>query len=344
MDSEAGGSQTSMPLPPVSIVVPLFNREAFILATLETVRAQTHADFEVLIVDNNSSDRGAELVRGYMARDPRFRLIHEPEQGMVPARNRGILEARHEWIAMLDPDDLWMPAKLGRQLGFIRDFEAETGRTLAAVGTYGTYVGEAGRDVGVLETELETLPAFERIHQAGGILYLMHSSVMLRRSIFLEVGMYDPSYDAVCDVELYSRLADHGVVINLPEHLFKYRIHDRSSSTSTFFRMQINALRTACNTRRRRQGQRDLGYEEFEARLDAEPPIRRWSRAIRWRSQHRYRIAGAALANGQYGRGTWHMLRAVALNPQLVARRLFRQVVPFLVRGVGAGRSRGSRS
>ena len=92
-----------------SVVVPLHDKEPYVARAIESVLAQTHPDFELIVVDDASTDRGPEIVRSFD--DPRVRLLRRdvPGPGGYAARNLGIREARNEWIAFLDADDLWKP-------------------------------------------------------------------------------------------------------------------------------------------------------------------------------------------------------------------------------------------
>lgn len=96
--------------PKFSVVIPLYNKAKSIRSTVESVLAQTFVDFELLIVNDGSTDGGGDAV--CTMKDPRIRLIDKPNGGVSSARNRGIAEAKGEWIALLDGDDLWLPNHL----------------------------------------------------------------------------------------------------------------------------------------------------------------------------------------------------------------------------------------
>jgi glycosyltransferase involved in cell wall biosynthesis len=90
-----------------SVVIPLYNKEATVARAIQSVLSQTLQDFEIVVVDDGSTDNGARVVENIG--DPRIRLIHQENQGVSSARNRGIAEAKHELIAFLDADDEWLP-------------------------------------------------------------------------------------------------------------------------------------------------------------------------------------------------------------------------------------------
>jgi GT2 family glycosyltransferase len=101
----------------ISVIVPLFNKEQFIQRTLDSILAQTFTEFEVLVVDDGSTDGGSAIVE--TSRDPRIRLIRQANAGPGAARNRGIREARGETLAFLDADDVWLPEYLARGVALL---------------------------------------------------------------------------------------------------------------------------------------------------------------------------------------------------------------------------------
>ena len=102
----------------VSIIMPSYNSAKYIAASMESVLAQTYADWELLIVDDCSTDNTVEIIRSFD--DPRIRLfINEKNAGAAMSRNRALREAKGKWIAFLDSDDLWVPEKLAKQVAFM---------------------------------------------------------------------------------------------------------------------------------------------------------------------------------------------------------------------------------
>ena len=102
--------------PLVSVIVPAYNAGPFLAATLESVLDQTHRAFEVLVVDDGSTDETATIAAAYAVRDSRIRPLTQANAGVAAARNRGIAEARGEFIAPIDADDIWFPEFLEQVL------------------------------------------------------------------------------------------------------------------------------------------------------------------------------------------------------------------------------------
>ena len=108
----------------VSIITPCYNGEKYIAQTIRSVLEQTYENWEMLIVDDGSSDGSADIIRSFSEADPRIRLLQQENTGSAAARNAGIRAARGRYLALLDADDLWEPEFLSRQLEFMASHNA----------------------------------------------------------------------------------------------------------------------------------------------------------------------------------------------------------------------------
>jgi len=200
----------------VSVVVPTRNRSALLASTLRSALRQERVDFEVIVVDEASTDSTAALLSALDDRRVRV-LRHEIPRGLSAARNHGAEHARAEWLAFLDDDDLWAPNKLFRQVSAAR----ETGRDWAYTGSVNIANGRITRSSPAPSEEdvVAMLPRFP-ILPGGG------SNVIVRRDTFTHVGPFETRLDRGGeDWELWIRLAKHGWPAGVCEPLMAKRIH-----------------------------------------------------------------------------------------------------------------------
>lgn len=185
--------------PQVSVVIPAYNAEAHIGEALQSLRSQTCQDMEVIVVDDGSSDRTPELVP---SRFPEVRFIRQANAGASSARNRGVREARGEWVAFLDADDAWHPDKLRAQLALMqRHPDVRLCRTLGAESPL--------TDLGPIPNGPDGLPMHELFTSLAPTLmnpYFTTSTVMVRRDAFLAVGGFDTSLKIAEDIDLFLRI------------------------------------------------------------------------------------------------------------------------------------------
>lgn len=201
----------------ISVVIPAFNAAATLAKTVASAAAQTHRCIEILIVDDGSRDATAAIAEQLAAGDPRIRLLRQPNRGVSAARNRGIGEARGDFIAPLDADDLWHPDKLALQLAVALGPDQP-----GFVYCYARRIDPDGRVVGLTEAVAATGAAFHR-HlycnraAAGG------SAPLIRRDALLSVGGYEESLQGCEDYVMHVRLSAVAAVGVVPLFLCGYR-------------------------------------------------------------------------------------------------------------------------
>jgi glycosyltransferase involved in cell wall biosynthesis len=228
--------------PLVSVVVPAYNAARTIEATLRSARAQTHRNLEIILVDDGSADNTVEIAEAQARADPRVRIISQVNGGVAAARNTGILAAKGEFVAPVDADDIWAPAKIERQLELMT---ANANATLcytwfACLDHHGRVVGYGGRH----NAHGNVLQAMCRTNLVGN-----GSGAMMRRESVLAAGLYDPSLRARgaqgCeDYKLYLTLAEAGDVVVVEDFLTGYRVtpHNMSSDIAQMCRSHLLVL------------------------------------------------------------------------------------------------------
>ncbi len=212
-----------MALPFVSVLMAVFNGEPFLEESLCSISCQTFRDWELVVVDDASTDRTREIVGVWSRRDPRIRLVvNEANKGQTPCLNQGLRECRGRWVARQDADDVSQSSRLAGQIGFL-DRHPDT----VLLGTQGILIDARGSRVGLLDVPCSQ----DGISWSAPFLNpFLHTSVMFQRIVVLEAGAYDETYRIAQDYELWTRIAAGRACANLPARLVSYRHTDSSLS------------------------------------------------------------------------------------------------------------------
>jgi len=212
--------------PLISVIMPLHNAVAYVGEAVESVLTQTFGDFELIVVDDASSDGSGEVVRGI--EDARVRLIRsEVQLNAAGARNLGMAEAKGEFVAFLDADDVALPRRLAVQVEFFREHPE--------VGLLGTQVDMIDQNGSFVSHGLGTRPS----PQIPGLLLFENcialSSVMVRREL---LKPFRPEFAPAEDYDLWARLAAKIAFYILPQALTQYRVNPEGVSAREPERMQ----------------------------------------------------------------------------------------------------------
>lgn len=203
-------------MPKVSIVIPVHNRERYVGAAIDSALNQTFTDFELLIIDDGSTDRSLARVAAY--EDPRLRVLRNERNLGIPAtRNRAVACARGEYLAFLDSDDWAHPERLARQAAFL-----DRHSDYAAVGAWIEWMDAAGKPTGKVKrkaTKADQVAA-ERLFRAG----LENTTVMARTRILRDYP-HRTEFALGSDYDLWARLAAVYPLTNLPMVLARRRQH-----------------------------------------------------------------------------------------------------------------------
>ncbi len=208
-------------MPKVSVIIPAYNAMTYLSETLQSVIRQTFSDFEVLIVNDGSTDQIEQWVAGLS--EPRVKLISQVNQGVSAARNTGITHAQGEYIAFLDADDLWEPTKLEKQV-----YSLEKNPAIGLVYTWTAFIDESAKPTGVFIISHAEGNVWEQIVVRDMI--STGSSPMIRRDCFAKVGGFDPQISGGEDRELWSRIAACYPFAVIKECLTLYRRHPNNTT------------------------------------------------------------------------------------------------------------------
>jgi glycosyltransferase involved in cell wall biosynthesis len=204
-------------MPSVSVIIPTYNHRAYVLETLESVFAQTFTDYEVIVVNDGSPDDTAELLRP-LAEQGRIRYIEQPNAGQAAARNRGLAEARGEFIAFLDDDDLWPPDKLEWQV-------AEMNSDPRLVAVYGWH-----QDAFSGDPPEEIVVNRQAVDIQWNNWIITPGQGLIRRQVTLAIGGFDLTLNGADDWDLWIRLFASGPVKYVRRVSLYYRRHSSNDS------------------------------------------------------------------------------------------------------------------
>jgi hypothetical protein len=217
--------------PAVSVLIAVRNGAAYLDESLASLAAQSFEDFEIVVVDNGSTDGTAGIIRDWARREPRLRAFRLEHRGVSASRNLAAAKARAPLLAPLDSDDLALPHRLAVQVAAMnaRPLLALLGSAVELIDTRGRRIGSLRYPPGDAE-----LRAFLR---EGKV--FAHSSVIMRRAAFLAAGGYRAGLGLAEDFDLWLRMAEHGEMANLAEPLVRYRMHDHSTTARGRVRQAI---------------------------------------------------------------------------------------------------------
>ena len=218
----------------ISVIIPTYNSDKYICEAIDSVLSQTCKDYEIIIIDDGSTDNTKNLIAENY---PTVRYFYSKNKGVSSARNIGISIAQGEFIAFLDADDKWLPEKLEKQLALF-----ENDHQVGMVFTENYYFDEHG---------LKEIKIFKRkLLMYGNIVrniflnsYVVTSTVMVRKSVFDDVGLFEEGLAIAEDDNMWMRICLKNRIELLDEPLILYRITEGSLSRDNSFQNLIQAVR-----------------------------------------------------------------------------------------------------
>ncbi len=214
--------------PRVTIIIPCYNGKRYIGSAVKSVLDQTFNEFEIIVVDDGSSDGSIDAIAGFRS-DPRLQLIvHEKNRGIAAARNTGIKNSRGDYIAFLDQDDLWKADKLEKQINiFENDRSGEIGMVFSDVELIKEVNGKTKRRRQRAPSGINTASRIEILKNLFLRNFVTIVSAMVRRRCFDDVGLLDERIrSGADDYDFCFRLAVHYRFAHIAEPLAARRVHD----------------------------------------------------------------------------------------------------------------------
>ena len=249
--------------PAISVILPVYNAEAYVCEAVESILAQTFTDFECIIINDGSTDGSGAILRELAERDARIVLVERPNGGLVSALNKGLEMARADLIARMDADDVAMPERFALQHArMVQEPE------LAVLGSFIRFMDKVGNIIRLVERPLTRKAIAHCLEHRG--CPVAHPAVMMRRDAVLKAGSYRKAFCPAEDYDLWLRMSDLGYAIaNLPQPLLNYRWHDANVSVVHLEAQRRNAIlaRLAHRIRKARLPDPFDGVENIDSEL-----------------------------------------------------------------------------
>lgn len=310
------GSQIS---PLVSVILPVYNQEKYLQETIESILAQSFQNFELIILDDGSTDKSAQIIRKFTAIDGRIQSYFEANSGKSLATNYLVKKARGEWCAFLDADDVMLSHRLERQVAFHQE-----NPKVNASSSNCYYIDEKGNMFGTQRyTGLTTVAEYEKSITKNEFIICSFTGLMVSRKVFIVTGGLLKKFEPCEDFEFFNRLEEKGyTLLIIPEILMKYRIH----ASSVTFREpvlvfdKISFIKHCIHLRK--SGKLEISFEEFKIIQQKESWWTKFNRQRFNNSRTFFRSAGFAILSKKHLSFVWYITVSSVLSPHYVVTKM----------------------
>ncbi|MCL4735722.1 MAG: glycosyltransferase [Candidatus Omnitrophica bacterium] len=303
--------------PLLSVFMPVFNAEAWLSKALESILSQTFTDFELIVVDDGSSDRSVEIIRSFS--DSRLRLIQQDNLGCYPARNRAIQEARGAFLANMDADDISLPDRFQAQVDYLREYPEAI---LVGTASLGCDREDVVRLPQPMALEYDPSIGIPHVLTAGSTLFsspFTCATILFRKELAKKIGGYDERLCFSADVDFVIRASFHGRIACLPIPLYVFRLLPHAiSGAGSLIQREILAISAAATQRALKGEIREYTESEIQ-RLAELAEQRRSLPSVPLRKKNAFyetRLATLLRVNGYPREALLHLILAILSAPE----------------------------
>ena len=297
----------------ITVVIPVYNGLPFVRFAVESILSQTYRQFQLLVLDDGSSDGTYAWLQ--TLRDPRVRIVTHPNQGLCRTLNIAIAQTTTKYLARMDHDDLSFPYRLAEQRDFL-----ENNQDYAAVLSNSERIGEKGMNFGPSLPYDPEQPIRQYSVKAFGC--IPNSTLMIRVDTFRKMGGYRDFMFPVDDYDLLLRLAEVAQIAVLMRPMIQYRINSQGVTFRTYAAMQWKTRLALENAGRRTRGESEITPEDFLQLEGNQPLLTKITTNLAMFGQLNFRKAGLQISNRKYCQGAFLLLIASLASPTYVAKRL----------------------
>lgn len=307
----------------ISVIMPAYNADVFLEEAIDSVLGQTHADFELILANDGSTDSTLDIMQRRAAVDQRVRVLTHDNWGVANTLNHAMKSAHSDWVAIMHADDIMEPRRLERQIHFVQQHE-----NLAVASCLVTYINDSGKVLGKSSSELTTEESVRRYVEQGEIIGFHHPGVIMRKSVAEATGGYRQEFWPAEDIDLWNRITEnnHAILVQ-PEYLLKYRVHGAAASISYALkaRTQMDWIKHCAHARR--QQLPELTYEEYLGFLSELPWYVRLNKARKNIAKVSYKKATFSYSSHSIGRMLLALTCSLLLQPSYCSRQVWTKFV-----------------
>lgn len=223
----------------ISVIMPIYNGELYLREAVESILSQSYTDFEIICIDDGSTDGTLDILNEYAAIDSRLIVISRENKGLIATLNEGIVRAKYNYIARMDADDISHVDRFKLQVEYLNSHS-----DVAVVGCAYEYINEGGSYISTRKTYNSDF-ILKSICLLGSP--FAHPSVMINRGILNDDLYYDQEYKHSEDYELWVRLSQKYKFGGINKVLLKYRVLNSSVSRQNFIEQKMNMAKAASN-------------------------------------------------------------------------------------------------
>ena len=242
-----------------SIVISTFNGEKYIEECLNSIINQSEKNFEVIIINDGSTDNSAKIIKRFIEKDKRFTLHNKKNQGMGASLNFAVNLAKSNIIFRFDDDDIMESNRIERQLDFLNK-----NKDVSFSSSFYKLIDSDGKVIGKKRSELVNFEKVNKKINKDIVLGILHPGAVFYKNIFLHVGGYRPFFWPCEDIDLWSRFIEYGYKVKVQEeYLTKYRIHKKSISMKNFVNNTFQLKWVKECAKARRANKKEPNRDEF---------------------------------------------------------------------------------
>jgi glycosyltransferase involved in cell wall biosynthesis len=255
--------------PKISVLMPVYNAEKHLVQAIESVLNQTFRDFELIMLDDGSTDNSLEIIKYYASIDHRCKIYSRQNKGIILSRNELIGHAKAEIVANMDADDICLPLRLEKQYEYLQ-LHPECVVVTSPV----TLIDDDGLTISKYWNHL-THEEIDQGNLAGGGAFICNPASTIRKAALIKAGEYRLGFECAEDIDLFLRIAELGRIGVVPEVLFKYRQH-LSSVGYAKSKKQFDSMRLAVNEARLRRNMPLLEVSDISWEYDLSDVYAKW--------------------------------------------------------------------